>query len=140
MLFASGARNSGLSLFVLADRLVFDYNIFGDHHLVESDRPVPEGPSEVGVRFRRHGTDGTATLVIDGEPCATLPIPFVMRMMSSIGHSVGRDAGSPVSTRYDGEFPFAGRLRRVDIELVAAAAGAKGGDGATAERAAMGRQ
>jgi arylsulfatase A-like enzyme len=43
VLYASGTENSGLSLFVQDDRLVFDYNCFGDHHVVESERPVPEG-------------------------------------------------------------------------------------------------
>ncbi len=58
VLFASGTENAGVSLFVQDDRLVFDYNCFGDHHVTESDRPVPVGPSVVGVRFRRTGTGG----------------------------------------------------------------------------------
>ena len=41
MLYASGTENSGVSLFIQDDRLVLDYNCFGDHHVVESvsDRP-----------------------------------------------------------------------------------------------------
>ena len=34
--------------------------------------------------------------------------PFVMRMISSIGPSVGFDHGSPVSGRYTGAYPFEG--------------------------------
>ncbi len=37
VLFATGTENSGLSVFVQDDRLVFDYNCFNDHHVVESD-------------------------------------------------------------------------------------------------------
>ena len=48
VLYASGTENSGVSLFVQDDRLVFDYNCFGDHHVVESDGPVPVGRSVVG--------------------------------------------------------------------------------------------
>src|SRR5580693_2639913 len=55
VLYASGTENSGVSLFVQGDRLVFDYNCFGDHHLVESEARVPVGPSVVGVRFHRKG-------------------------------------------------------------------------------------
>ena len=62
VLYATGTENSGLSLFVQDDRLVFDYNCFGDHHVVESEVPVPVGPSVVGVRFRRTGKGGAATL------------------------------------------------------------------------------
>jgi hypothetical protein len=107
-----------LSLFVQGDRLVFDYNCFGDHQVVESERPVPTGGSELGVRFSRRGRDGQAELLIDGEPCGSVELPLVMRIMSSTGSSVGLDHGSPVSDRYDGPFPFEGTLERVDIELL----------------------
>ena len=68
VLYATGTENSGVSLFVQDDRLVLDYNCFGDHHVVESDGPVPPGPSVVGVRFRRTGPERRRpTLVIDGD-------------------------------------------------------------------------
>ena len=98
VLYATGNENSGMSLFVDDDRLVFDYNCFGDHQVVESDVDVPVGSSVVGVRFRRDGTGG------GGHPghrrradAATLALPFVMRMISSVGASIGFDHGSPVS-------------------------------------------
>ncbi|MGZ4730479.1 MAG: sulfatase-like hydrolase/transferase, partial [Acidimicrobiales bacterium] len=120
VLYASGTENSGMSIFIKEDHLMFDYNCFGEHHLVRSDVPVPEGASTVGVQFRRKGGDGEATLIIDAEPHGTLAIPFVMRMMSSVGPSVGYDHGSPVSKEYDGRFDFEGKLHRVDIQLQSA--------------------
>ena len=42
-----------------------------------------------------------------------------MRMISSVGSSVGRDHGSPVSRRYAAPFAFTGKLNEVVIELVA---------------------
>ncbi|MDZ4824858.1 MAG: arylsulfatase [Actinomycetota bacterium] len=136
VLYATGTENSGVSIFVQGDRLVFDYNCFGEHQVVASKREVPVGPSVIGVRFRRHGKTGDATLVIDNEDCGSLEIPYVMRMMSSTGPSVGYDHGSPVSELYDGPFPFEGRLERVDIQLVSIAPD----DAATAERSTMARQ
>lgn len=118
VVFATGSENSGLSVFVHGDRLVFDYNCFGEHHVVESGREVPAGSSEVGVRFRRREAGGEITLVVDGTECATMEIPFVMRIISSVGSSVGYDHGSQVSDRYEGEFPFEGRLESVRIRLV----------------------
>ena len=118
VIYATGTENSGASLFVQNDRLVFDYNCFGNHEVVESDRPVPEGASVLGVEFRRPGRGGTATLMIDGEPAGVGEIEFVMFMMSSIGPSVGFDHGSPVSDRYSSEFPFEGALHQVDIQLI----------------------
>jgi arylsulfatase len=121
VIYASGTENSGLSLFVQDDRLVFDYNCFGDHHVVTSDQLLPEGESVLGVRFRRDGKGAQATLEVDGRDVGALEIPFAMFIMSSIGPSVGFDHGSPVSDRYHGPFPFEGDLRRVDVALVSRA-------------------
>ena len=118
VLFAVGTENSGLSLFVLEGRLVFDYNFFSEHHVATSTRPVPEGRSVVGVRFARHGTSGTATLVVDGEPTGAVELPTVMRVISSVGASVGLDHGSAVSDAYVAPFAFTGELERVDIQLI----------------------
>jgi len=107
--------------------------------VVESTEPVPVGPSVVGVRFRREGAGGSATLFVDGRPCGDLTVPFAMHIISSVGPSVGYDHGSPVSERYRGPFPFEGDLRRVDV-----AVSTKGDDGpdllAAQERAAMSQQ
>jgi arylsulfatase A-like enzyme len=137
VLFATGTANAGLSVFVQGDRLVFDYNCFGEHHVVESDGPAPVGPCELGVRFVRDGKEGTALLLIDDEPAGSLHVPMVMRMMSSTGPSIGSDHGSPVSRRYVDAFPFEGTLQRVDIQLLSP----PGADVAAAEaRATMARQ
>jgi hypothetical protein len=137
VLYATGTGNSGISVFVQDERLVLDYNEFGTHHVVESDVPVPIGAAVVGVRFRRTGKEGNATLVIDGAACGRLDVPFVMNIISSIGPSVAHDHGSPVSDRYTDSFPFAGTLHQVDIQLVSERAAAAT---ASDERAAMGRQ
>ena len=140
VLYASGTANSGLSLFVQDDHLVFDYNCFGDHQLVTSDRPVPAGRSVVGVRFRRDGDTAVATVVVDGAEAGSVDLPFAMRIMSSVGPSVGHDHGSPVSRRYGDEYPFEGHLERVDITLVKAGAAEAADDAATDERSTMSRQ
>jgi arylsulfatase len=118
VLFATGTQNSGLSLFVQGDRLVFDYNCFDDHHVLESAVEVPEGPSVLGLHFRREGSAGRAALSIDGVPCGELVVPFAMHIISSVGPSVGYDHGSAVSGRYRGPFPFEGTLHRVDVDVV----------------------
>ena len=141
VLYATGTENSGMSLFVHDDRLVFDYNIFGEHHVVASSEPTPEGDVELAVRFRRDGKTGTATLVIDGREVGRLDVPFVMRTMSSVGPSVGYDHGSPVAEAYaarrDG-YPFSGTMHQLVIEIVSRTHDA---DAAAAEaRVTMGRQ
>ncbi|MCU1357538.1 MAG: arylsulfatase family protein [Acidimicrobiales bacterium] len=140
VIYASGTENSGLSLFVQDDRLVFDYNCFGDHGVVVSERPVAAGPSVIGMDFRREGRGATATLVIDDVPAGSVELPFAMFMMSSIGPSVGYDHGSAVSERYEAPFPFEGDLRRVDIQLVRPKASEAAEEAAADERSAMSRQ
>jgi arylsulfatase len=138
VLYASGTENSGLSLFVQDDHLVFDYNCFGEHHVAVSERSVPVGRCELGVRFRREGRGAVATLAIDGADAGSVELPFAMSIMSSIGPSVGYDHGSPVSDRYAAPFPFAGHLVRVDVQLLSNRPDVDGD--AAAERSGMARQ
>ena len=140
VIYATGTENSGITLFVDSGHLVFDYNIFGEHHIVRSEAEVPTGRSRIGVRFRRLGRHGRAEIHINGTASGAVEVPFVMRVISSVGSSIGYDHGSPVgldySHRRDG-FPFSGSLERVIIQLVAR----EEADVAAAEqRAAMGRQ
>jgi len=137
VVMASGTENAGVSFFVQHDRLIFDYNIFNEHHIVESTEVVPTGPSVIGLRFRRGKNDADVELVIDGRVVGSGHLPFLMRIISSIGMSIGRDHGSPVSKRYRDEFAFEGRLERVDIQLISQNAG---DEEETAAREGMARQ
>jgi len=116
-LFASGTQNSGLSWFVQGGRVVLDYNAFGDHVVIEGDHDLPAGDIELALQLRRHdGRLGSATLLVDGAPVATAELPLYMRMISSIGHSVGEDHGSAVSSRYQAPFRFTGVLHELVIQ------------------------
>ena len=109
VLFATGTENSGISFFVQDDRLVFDYNCFNDHTVLESDVEVPEGPSVVAVDFRRAGAGCRRPAARRRGPRAAGPsVPFAMHIISSVGPSIGYDHGSPVSGRYTGPLPVRG--------------------------------
>ena len=76
VLYATGTENSGISVFVQDDRLVFDYNVFGDHHVVRR----PSGRCPVGRRWSACGSAGpvaagTATLVVDGAEVGSVEVP-----------------------------------------------------------------
>lgn len=133
VLYATGTENSGLSIFVQNDRLVLDYNAFDDHTIIESEVPVPVGASELSVQFRRgHGMTGTAELVVDGQSAGSAQLGLYMRIMSSVGSSIGHDHGSAVSPRYEAPFAFTGTLHKIDISLLER----NQTDGAAAEREA----
>ncbi len=138
VLWATGTENSGISVFVQDDRLVVDYNAFDDHTIVESSVAVPEGDSLLEVRLRRgDGRSGTIEVLVDGTPAGSAAVAMYMRMISSVGQSVGSDHGSAVSARYQSPFAFSGRLDRIEIQLVSPPA--PGSDEAAA-RAEMSRQ
>lgn len=138
VLFATGTENSGFSLFVQGGRLVLDYNAFGDHTIVESDVEVPAGDLSLGLRLRRlDGFAGTATLSIDGHDVGHVDLGLFMRMISSIGPSVGADHGSAVSERYSAPFAFTGTLHEIVIQ---ASPDTFGDSAATTARVEMSRQ
>ncbi len=118
VLWATGNENSGFSLFVQDGRLIADYNAFGDHTVVESEAAVTSGSHELAVHLERNSrTTGWMEVSINGTACGRADIGFYMRMVSSVGSSVGRDHGSAVSDRYTAPFPFSGVLQEVTVQL-----------------------
>ena len=57
-------------------------------------------------------------LKVNDTPSGRADLPLYMRMVSSIGQSIGSDHGSQVSTRYSGAFPFTGTLHEIVIQLL----------------------
>jgi arylsulfatase len=138
VLWATGTENSGISLFVQDNRLVLDYNAFDDHSIIESDVEVPVGSSELAVQLRRgDGMAGAALLTVDGGECGSVEVPLYMRMISSVGQSVGLDHGSAVSSRYKSPFEFSGVLHELVIQL---SPGRTSGTADAQARAEMSRQ
>ena len=117
VLFATGTQNSGVSMFVQNGRFVLDYNAFGNHTIIESDIQIPLGDAELIVRLRRgEGMLGRAEIVVNGVVAGSADLALFMRMISSIGPSVGGDHGSPVSERYVAPYEFTGTLHEIVIQ------------------------
>jgi arylsulfatase len=122
VLFATGTENSGLSVFVQHDRLVVDYNAFDDHTVLESDIAIPPGEATLVVRLRRSdGSRGSMSVAVNGVEAGSADLALFMKMMSSVGPSIGYDHGSAVSTRYAAPFPFSGKLHEIVIQLLSPA-------------------
>ena len=117
VLYATGTAGAGLSFFVQGGRLVLDYNAFGDHVVLESTGRLEPGRHDLTLRVRRlDGRAGTAALAVDGVDQGAADLPLLMRIISSVGPSIGRDHGSPVSDRYDPPFAFTGDLHEVVVQ------------------------
>ena len=119
VLFSTGTENSGISIFIQKNRFVVDYNAFDHHSVVTSTVEVPTGYSTLLAQFRRLENGGIIEIYINGEPSGSIEVPLFMRMISSVGVSIGYDHGSAVSSQYESPFPFAGKLHQIEIQLVA---------------------
>src|SRR5256885_10894866 len=71
-----GDSRSGFALYLLRDRLVFDYNMFGQHLKAISDKPVPAGKTTVGVAVERPGPVRRAPVWICARPRCHLVLPL----------------------------------------------------------------
>jgi hypothetical protein len=117
VLVAVGTMNGGLTFYIKDSHLAFDFNLFMDHQVVRSDITVPTGKSTVRAHFDRKKRNGTLTLSINGKECASIPIPYLLYIISSTGMDIGRDSLSPVTNDYEGPFKFSGIIHRVVIDL-----------------------
>ena len=115
VLIAHGDMTCGYSLYIKDGRLTYDMNVGGAHHVIESDRRVPEGNRRLGLRMRRTNGRNVATLLIDGEAAGGFDeqLGFIA-FISWSGLDIGRDRGSPVS-HYEAPFEFTGKLRKVTV-------------------------
>jgi len=141
VIVAYGDATSGISLYMKDGHLVFDYNLYAEHHRACSPAAVPTGRVEVGVRFIRDGERARAELVVAGEDVGGIDIPGVLRLISSRGMDVGRDPGLAVTDDYRSPFPFSGVIHRLVFDLPQPPRPSEPREAAAVEaRAAMGRQ
>jgi arylsulfatase len=59
---------------------------------------------------------GFLEVTIDGVSGGSAEVSLFMRMISSVGPSVGFDHGSPISTRYSAPYAYTGELHEIVIE------------------------
>jgi arylsulfatase A-like enzyme len=117
VLIAHGDMTCGYSLYIKDNRLTYDMNVGGVHHIAVSDRPVPAGNRLLGLRMRRNKGRNVATLLIDGAPAGGFDEQSgFVAFISWSGLDIGRDRSSPVS-HYEAPFAFTGRLRKVTVTL-----------------------
>ncbi|MDQ8730461.1 arylsulfatase [Bradyrhizobium sp. LHD-71] len=118
-IFSFGDHRSGLALYVQKGRLVFDYNLFGQHLKAVSDTTLPTGKISLGVSVERLGRVGRASVLIGDAVCGRIDIPFLIRRHAGGNLNLGRDDGIGVSDDYRAPFPFQGRISEVVVELPA---------------------
>ncbi len=123
VLIAHGSWNSGYCLMVQGGHLVYDVNYYNHHSVLRSDRPLPPGDSRVCLRFAKdaEGTGGLVTMGIDDESVGEMRLAETFEYFVAFqGLDIGADRLSAVRANAPpgDEFPFAGGLDRVRVQLL----------------------
>lgn len=118
VIFASGSRFGGHSLFIKDGQLTYAYNFLGIPPEVQISAAVPtSGVHVVGVEFAKermgehHESYGPLKLYVDDEVVAEQEIKTMTGHFSLCGEGlcIGYDGGDAVSSAYDGDrFTFSG--------------------------------
>jgi arylsulfatase len=126
VIVSAGTAIGGCSLFIHNRRAVYVHNYVGAMEVrLETDVPVPEGLVRLRMRFnprideeQLNGAYGTAELFLNERLVGSQRFPTnVPLTQGPTALSVGRNAGSPVSTMYESPFPFSGEIISVTFDL-----------------------
>jgi hypothetical protein len=119
VLVALGNYESGYTLYIKDDKLVYEYNIGTKDYRIESDAPVGQST----IRYEFNPTDlhkGIGNLYINGNKTGEVTIDQTHKFKVSFeGLDIGRDTHYPVSTAYQnkGTFEFTGEIEKVIYKL-----------------------
>ncbi|MEZ5857997.1 MAG: arylsulfatase [Geminicoccaceae bacterium] len=123
VLYAVGGAGGGLSVYMRDGRLVYEYNMLLIENYAVTTDPIPGGRHEIVIDTEIEKPGGAAQVVItvDGKVAGrttvkrTVPAAFT----ATETFDVGRDLGSPVSTAYAEERPFAfdGSIRGMAVTM-----------------------
>ncbi len=116
-LFTFGDAKSGVALYILKDRLVFDYNLYATHYQAVSKISMPKGKSTVTAKLSKLEKGGRVTLAINGQECGSVDIPKLIRRLWGAGMNIGQDEGLAVSKDYTVPFKFEGQLLQLTLDV-----------------------
>ena len=130
VLLAHGGRFAGYSFFIKDNRLHYVHNYVGvEEFTVTSSIDVPTGEVTLRFEFERtappnlvegKGSPGIGRLYIDGRKVGEKEIPVTVPLafaLSGEGLCCGWDSLTPACSAYRAEFPYAGTIRKVVVDV-----------------------
>jgi hypothetical protein len=127
VLVAAGGLSGGYTLYIKEGKPIYEYNWFTQaRYKVTSPEQLPPGPATIRLEFKYDdggvGKGGLATLYVNDKKVGEARIEKTIPGRYSLDETfdVGMDTGSPVSADYESPFPFAGTLKKVDIDVAPA--------------------
>jgi len=127
VLVAEGGAAGGYALYIQDGKPVYEYNYFAhERYKVASSEALSPGPAVIRIDFQYDGggagKGGTVILSINDKKVGqgriekTCPSRFGPETFD-----LGMDNGSPVSENYQPPFPYAGTLKKVEINIASPA-------------------
>ena len=120
VLVCNGDSLGGYTLYILGNRLIYEYNNFGTRFVIESEIGVPLGNSILKYEYEKTGPCiGVGALYINDKMVGKAEIKTVAFALSMAYTDIGRDTSLPVSKSYanKGEFKFTGKIDSVTFKL-----------------------
>lgn len=118
VLLAYGRRAFGFAWFVKGSCLWADFNFAGDHTVLVSDAPIPEGESELQLAVTANRAGPAAQLLVAGMTVASARLPrLIPGGIGTLSIQCGHNSPSAVSNEYEAPFAFSGTFDRVVIDL-----------------------
>lgn len=126
VLVALGSSESGYTLYIKDNKLVYEYNRGNAVFTIVSDQTVPVGDSTLKYEFDLTGTNengthqGIGSLYINDARVGEAVIQETHKFKLSFeGLDIGKDTNYPVSETYagKGDFEFTGKIQKVDYQI-----------------------
>ncbi len=120
VLVAVGGMTGGYTMFILDNRVFYDYNYLDGVHYILKSPPLAAGTTDVKFNFTKtHEFGGTGELYINGDKVDEVDMPLMHISTYSLAETfdVGRDTGTQVSRMYTDPFAYDGELDRVTFRI-----------------------
>jgi arylsulfatase len=129
VIVAMGSGLGGFVLFIQDKKLYYVYNyVASQEFVISSEVDVPEGTIDVRFEFepkgkpdvkKGKGTPGIAQLYFNKKLVGQGKLPVTIPLAFGLGGglTVGRGAGSPISSRFRNPFEFTGTIKDVVIDV-----------------------
>lgn len=121
VILALGNHYGGYTLYIMNNKLNYEYVYDDRKYHIEIDEPLPTGEVTIKMHYSKTGADsGDALFIVNDKEVGKLSLPKVYPMTANTtdGMSAGRDLQGNVSDRYEnrGHFEYSGDLDKVIIE------------------------